>query len=94
MGKHADKDEAPLLTAQERVDRAMERISASREFTPAQTKWLELIRQHLIVNLSIDLDDFDVVPIFEQAGRWGRANRDFDGKLQALIQDVNSAVAA
>lgn len=94
MVKHAAKDESPLLTAEERVDRAMRQIVGTRQFTPQQSKWLELIRQHLVVNLSIDQDDFDVVPIFEQAGGWGKANRDFNGDLNSLLGKLNAAVAA
>jgi len=34
------------------------------------------------------------MPIFQQAGGWGNANRVFGGKLEALIEELNEAVAA
>ena len=49
--------------------------------TPEQQQWLDKIREHLIANLSISKDDFDIIPIFANEGGWGRANRVFDGNL-------------
>src|SRR5205807_10240670 len=40
MVKHAAKEEEPLLTAAERVDRAFAKITTGREFTEEQKKWL------------------------------------------------------
>ena len=39
-------------------------------------------------------DDFDVVPIFGQAGGWGKANRVFGGRLAEVLQEINAALAA
>ena len=94
MVKHAAVEESPLLTAAERVEQAIAKIGVGRAFTPDQQKWLDLIRQHLVMNLSIEQDDFDVIPGLEQAGGWGRANKVFDGKLDELLRDINKAVAA
>ena len=52
------------------------------------------IRQHLVENLTIDRDDFEVIPILADAGGWGRANRAFDGNLSELVQTLNEAIAA
>ncbi len=94
MVKHAAADQNPLCTAQERVDAALTQVSLGRTFTPDQQQWLNRIREHLIVNLSIDKDDFDYIPTFEGAGGWGKANKVFDGKLEDLLRDINKAVAA
>jgi len=94
MVKHAVDEEQPLYTAAERVERAFAKITAGRSFTPEQQQWLDRIRSHLVENLTIDRDDFEVVPIFDQAGGWGRANRVFDGKLAEVLQDINEAIAA
>ncbi|MDB5392324.1 MAG: type restriction enzyme res subunit [Planctomycetaceae bacterium] len=94
MVKHAAADQNPLWTAQERVDAAIIRVSTGRIFTLEQQQWLDRIRQHLIVNLSIDKDDFDYIPTFEGAGGWGKANKVFEGKLEDLLRDINKAVAA
>lgn len=90
---HAARRE-PLLTADERVNQAMKNVRAKNQFTPQQEKWLELIRQHLIGNLSIGQDDFNLVVIQNAGGTWSRVNRDFGGKLPDVIRQINEAVAA
>src|SRR5262249_10922307 len=59
MVKHAAKEEEPLLTAAERVERAFAKITTGRQFTEEQKKWLGRIRAHLVVSLSIDREDFE-----------------------------------
>jgi len=102
MVKHAARDEEPLLTAAERVDRALRRLaprpsdaeSWTVQFTEEQRRWLIRIRAHLIENLSIDREDFDVVPIFARDGGWPVANRVFVGRLEVIVRTLNEAIAA
>jgi type I restriction enzyme R subunit len=94
MVKHAAREEEPLLTAEERVARAIERVTAGREFTAEQQLWLERIRHTLVENLSIDRETFEVVPVLANAGGWGRADRVFDHGLSALLANLNTALAS
>jgi type I restriction enzyme, R subunit len=94
MVKHAASEEQPLLTAAERVDRAFQELTAGQTFTADQQGWLDRIRQHLVENLSIDREDFDDLPVFARHGGWTAADRAFKGRLAALLQSVNEAVAA
>lgn len=94
MVKHAARDAEPLLTADERVAKAFERLTAGRTFTEPQRAWLGRIREHLIANLSIDQDDFENVPVLQSAGGWGNANRTFNGRLSGLLETINEAIAA
>jgi type I restriction enzyme R subunit len=94
MVKGAARDSSPLFTAEERVQRAIDRITLRRKFTDEQSKWMDHIRQHLIANLSIDKDDFENVPVLANRGGWGRANRVFGGKLVELVSEINREVAA
>ncbi len=94
MVKHAAREQEPLYTASERVQRAFENVTAGKQFTDEQQKWLERIREHLIANLSIDREDFEVVPIFTHYGGWGRADRAFNNQLNEILRDLNEAVAA
>jgi type I restriction enzyme, R subunit len=94
MVKHAARDQEPLLTAAERVDRAMAAIAAGRPFKAEQQHWLDRIREHLITNLTIDREDFDVLPIFTRGGGWGVADSTFGGELETLIAQLNEAIAA
>jgi type I restriction enzyme R subunit len=94
MVKHAARDAEPILTAEERVDRAIQKISQNRSFNEEQGKWISLIREHLIQNLTIEEADFDGMPIFEQYGGKGKARRVFGDRLPSLIEELNLAVAA
>ena len=94
MVKHAAREEEPLFTAEERVARAFDQVTAGRRFTPEQQQWLDRIRDHLIANLSIEPDDFNNVPVFFNAGGWGKAQRVFPGELDHMIKQFNEALAA
>ena len=62
--KNAADAQSPLLTASERVDRAIQTLTSAQAFTSEQLVWIERIRTHLQGNLSIDQDDFESQPIF------------------------------
>jgi len=94
MVKHAAEEHQPLLTAEERVDRAFAKLTSGKTFTPQQQKWLDRIRLHLVQNLTVDKDDFESLPVFADYGGWSRANGDFGGQLDKLVRDVNEAIAA
>jgi type I restriction enzyme R subunit len=94
MVKRAAVEESPLLTAEERVNAAITRVTAGRQLTGEQTKWVEYIRQHLVQNLSIERADFAVIPILVDRGGWSRANRAFAGHLDDLINDLNRELVA
>jgi type I restriction enzyme R subunit len=94
MVKHAADEREPLLTAAQRVQRAFAKITAGREFNDVQRKWLDRIRDHLIVNLSVDREDFENEPVLLDAGGWKPADRAFDGGLEHLLDRINEAMAA
>jgi type I restriction enzyme R subunit len=78
-----------LLSAEERVNRAMARVRAGTTFTPGQERWLNLIRNHLVENLAVDRRTF----AFTRVGAtWGCVNRDFEGRLGAIIAQINEAM--
>jgi type I restriction enzyme, R subunit len=92
MIKHAGKEE-PMMTAQERVDMALEKVTQGKTLTTSQQVWLTLIRKHLIENLTIEPDDFDVMPIFtNRGGNYSRINADFDDQLEVFISQLNSEI--
>jgi type I restriction enzyme R subunit len=94
MVKHAARNDEPIFTAEERVDRALITIMANRSFDEEQVKWLGLIREHLVQNLTIELRDFEYLPIFERHGGLGRAKKVFKDELEELVTKINYAVAA
>jgi len=93
--KHAANEQEPLLTAQERVGRAFEKVTAGSTFDATQSAWLGRIREHLIENLSLNMNDFGVFPIFTDAGGQGRAKKVFtEPVLMELVEQFNEALAA
>jgi type I restriction enzyme R subunit len=94
MVKHAAREEEPLYTAQERVERALWKLTFGRALPPEQAKWMARIREHLVTSLSIDREDFETIPILSRAGGWRKADRAFDGHLTELIQSLNEVIAA
>jgi len=93
MVKHAAEEQQPILTAEKRVRRAMNKLIESQTFTADQMQWLSLIQEHLIKNLSIDEEDFDLTPLLEMRGGKAKARKVF-GDLAPLITQFNEAVAA
>ncbi len=45
-------------------------------------------------NLTIEMNDFEYAPIFELVGGKGKAKKVFSGVLEALIDEINAAIAA
>lgn len=67
--------------------------SAGKKFTPEQIRWLEMIRDHIVANLSIEKDDFNYVP-FAQEGGIGKVYKLFGEQLWQLLDEMNEALAA
>lgn len=83
----------PLLTAEERVRRALADVIGDTPVTEEQEAWLGLIGAHLTENLTIDRHDFDELPALSRKGGWNRANRVFGGDLNKWVRNLNRAVA-
>jgi type I restriction enzyme, R subunit len=93
MVKHAAVRQSPLLTAEERVNRAMDRFLSAHKLTPEQMQWLSLVREHLVKNLSMDEEDFDLTPLLEMRGGKAKARKVF-GNLRRIVAELNEVVAA
>jgi type I restriction enzyme R subunit len=71
----------------------MDKAKAGVKFDADQLAWLNLIRDHIATSLSIEPDDFDYAP-FSQRGGLGKAHQLFGDKLQALLDEMNTILAA
>jgi type I restriction enzyme, R subunit len=67
--------------------------ASGKTFTEEQRHWLEMIRDHVAANLSIDTEDFDYAP-FAQEGGLGKVHQVFGDKLNKIIEELNGALAA
>lgn len=82
-------------TVHERFDSWLKSKSGSgiHPFTPDQLTWLGLIRDHIATSLSIDPEDFEYTPFGERGGL-GRAHQLFGDALPALLDELNTTLAA
>lgn len=94
MIKNADNTLSPLYTAEERVNLVISDIIATHKFNTEQLQWLDYIRQNLIINLAIEQDNFDLVPVLQRQGGLGRARRVFGDALDSLIDELNYKLTA
>ncbi len=94
MIKHAADFQVPILNAGERVNRAMASVTAGKNFNDEQLKWLAYIREHLVQNLAIAEEDFEIMPVFERQGGLKKAKKVFGEELTPMIKELNGAVAA
>jgi type I restriction enzyme R subunit len=91
--KHAAAQQMPLLTAEERVNRAVDKFTTAHKLTLEQMQWLSLVREHLVKNLSMDEEDFDLTPLLEMRGGKAKARKVF-ADLPRIVGELNEAVAA
>jgi len=64
---------------------------AGRTFTPEQREWLEMIKEHIAISVSIGVDDFESVPFYEKGGVV-KANKIFEQQLDKLLEELNEAL--
>lgn len=93
MVKNAADTNKPLLTAEERVRRAMVDVVGELSLTPEQEQWLGYIKASLIENLTIEKEDFEYIPALSDRGGWSKANKVFGGILESLLSQFNVAIA-
>lgn len=94
MVKHAVRETEPLLSTSERVERAIERVTAGLSLNEEQSQWMGYIREHLRQNLSLGEDDLQELPIFADRGGLGRFKKVFPQDYKTMINEINAAVAA
>ncbi len=82
---------SPLMPYAERVDRAVAKILASGSFKPGQRKWLEQIAKQLKKEIVVDEEAFSG-GAFENFGGWKGIDKQFDGRLQQILNDLGDEV--
>ena len=89
---HRDDELVPFP---ERVNTNFEKWMAGHKdkFTSEQQHWLEMIRNHIRANVSIEVDHFDLAP-FAQEGGLGRAYQVFGDNLNNTLDELNTVLAA
>ncbi len=78
----------------QRVDQALRKILASRNWTTPQRQWLQRIAAQTKANLIVDreaLDDPDLI-FRRDGGGFARLDRIFDGQLADVLHSFNAAL--
>ena len=96
--RHAIDPNTPLapvgMTVEARYQSWMaEKRAGGIAFTADQQKWLDAIKDHIASSLNIERDDFEGVP-FNQTGGLGRAYELFGDTLDAIMDELNTRLAA
>lgn len=66
---------------------------AGRAFTAEQQRWLGMMKEKVATSLSVEAEDFTLPPFVDQGG-YARARQVFGADLQALVEELNEALAA
>ena len=86
----------PLMPYEQRVERALQRILASRSWSKPQRDWLQRIANQTKAITIVDreaLDD-DLLFFKREGGGWPRLNRVFGGELDGVLQQFQREVWA
>jgi type I restriction enzyme R subunit len=84
----------PLVPYEQRVDRALQTILASRNWTTPQRQWLQRIAAQTTANMVVDraaIDDPDLI-FKREGGGFARLDRIFNGELEQVLGSFNDAV--
>ena len=81
----------PLVPYEARVDNALRRIDASREWTPKQRQWLRRLGRALKEQPVGDRAILEE-PAFLRQGGFEAIDRDFGNGLETVLQDLNEAI--
>jgi type I restriction enzyme, R subunit len=96
--RHAMDPTEPLVPVETTVEERFLEWLAEREgagvvFTEEQMKWLEAIKDHIAKSLTIEDEDFEFAP-FSQLGGRGKAHQVFGDRLPAVLEELNTRLAA
>lgn len=94
MVKHAAKETEPLLSTEERVNQAIQKVTAGKKLNEEQQKWMEYIKEHLKQNMTLDKDDLQELPVFADRGGLSKFKKVFADDYNKIINEINIAIAA
>lgn len=70
-----------------------EKNAGNKQFTEAQMEWLRMMKEHVISSVHLERDDLDYAP-FDAKGGIGRMHQLFGEEMDAMIDELNEALAA
>lgn len=77
-----------LVSHDERISRAVDKVRSLSDWNVAQKKWLDRIEKQLKAETVLQIEDFDSSP-FRDAGGFTRLDKLFDNRLDEIINTIN-----
>jgi len=77
-----------LISHEERIKRAVDKVRSQREWTKVQQKWLDRFEKQLIQEIVLQVEDLDESP-FKADGGYKRLNKIFNNELDSIIESIN-----
>ncbi|WP_347489811.1 type I restriction-modification system endonuclease [Desulfoscipio sp. XC116] len=81
----------PLLSHEERIKNAMQKVYALQKWTNVQRKWLERIEKQLIKETVINPEDLDKEP-FRETGGYKKINKIFNGQIDQVLNQIKKSL--
>lgn len=78
-----------LISHEERVKIAIEKLKKSHDFTKTELNWIIRIEKYILNESIINIHVFDEDKRFKRDGGLRRMNNIFDDKLEAIIEEIN-----
>jgi len=77
-----------MVTPEERVKRAINKIKTGRGFNKVQLKWIDVIEKQLRAENVLQKQDFEEDP-FMSGGGFKRLDKMFNYELEDLMKELN-----
>ncbi|MGL4583400.1 MAG: type I restriction-modification system endonuclease, partial [Flavobacterium sp.] len=77
-----------MVTPEERVKRAINKIKSSRDFTKIQLKWIDQFEKQLLAEKVLQRQDLDLQPFLTDGG-FKRLDKLFNHELENLVNELN-----
>ncbi len=82
----------PLKPWEDRVNKALEILLASKDWSTPQKKWLQAIANQTIATIIVDTKALDHGYLKDQLGGIRRANKLFDNKIEDILINFNKSL--
>ncbi len=81
---------SPLISHEERIKRAVDKLKEGHTFTQMEINWLDKIEAYLMNESVMSVDTFDEDSRFRGKGGFKRIDKIFKGQLAAIIKELNT----
>ena len=79
-----------LLSHEERIHRAIERLKAAHSFSKQELNWLGRIENYLINDSVLNVSVFDTDERFKVKGGFKKLDKVFHGELANIVHELNT----